>query len=275
MKRFLLDFIAAQRLRSDLASALRAEDFVLHFQPVVDLSCGRIVAAEALIRWNHPQRGLLLPSEFVPFAEARGLLQPIDEWVVGGAAAAAAGLRAIDPAFRVWFNVSAPELSDPGWFARIAGYGTLLRGLGVEITESVAMHDVPETLRTLAALKNTGLEVALDDFGIGHSSLARLKRLPVDVVKIDKSFTAAFPGDVRDREIVVAILNIGRRLGFDTVAEGIETAEQATSLREAGCRFGQGFHLGRPMPVDDLVTLVHERASFAYDPAARSLPAAG
>jgi len=263
VKRFLLDFISTRRLQGEIESALRAEDFVLHVQPEVDLASGHIVSAEALIRWNHLERGLLPPSEFVPFAQEHGLLPSIGAWVVGRAAAAAALLRTIDPSFRVWFNVSPSELDDPRWLGRIGQFGDALQGLGVEITESVAMRDVPATLRTLAALKSAGLAIALDDFGTGYSSLAQLKRIPVDVVKLDRSFTAALPGDMRDREIVTAILSLGARFGFETVAEGIETAEQARALRDAGCRYGQGFYLGRPVPVDDLVRIVRQRRLMA------------
>lgn len=263
MNGFVRNFLSARRLHGELASALRAHDFVLHVQPEVDLATGRIVSAEALIRWNHLERGLLPPSAFVPFAQEHGLLPSIDAWVVGEAAAAATALRAIDPSFRVWFNVTANELNDPRWLARIAQFGGALRGLGVEITESVAMHDVAATLRTLAALKKTGLAIALDDFGTGYSSLAQLKRIPVDVVKLDRSFTAGLPGDMHDREIVTALLSIGKRFGFDTVAEGIETAEQARALRDAGCRFGQGFHLGRPMPLHDLVGVLRSGCALA------------
>jgi EAL domain-containing protein (putative c-di-GMP-specific phosphodiesterase class I) len=263
MKLLVHDFLSARRLQGELTSALHAQDFVLHVQPVVELTSGRIVAAEALIRWNHLERGLLLPAEFVPFAEDRGLLPSIGAWVIGEAVAVAAGLRAIEPSFRVWFNASVPELGDPRWLERIASFGDSLHGLGVEITESVAMRDLPGTLRTLAALKQAGLSIALDDFGTGYSSLAQLKQLPVDVVKLDRAFIAGFPGDPRDREIVGAILSIGRRFGFETVAEGIETAEQARALRDAGCRYGQGYHLGRPMPIEALVAIVQQRRPIA------------
>ena len=263
MKRFLLDYLSTRRLQGELTVALRARDFVLYVQPEVDLVSGRIVAAEALIRWNHLERGLLPPSEFVPFAQEHGLLPSIDAWVVGEAAAAAAALRAIDPSFRLWFNVSAGELGDPRWLASIANFGDTLQGLGAEITENVAMSDVRETVRTLTRLKNAGLSIALDDFGTGYSSLAQLQRLPVDVVKLDRTFTAGLPGDGRDREIVNAILSIGAKFGFETVAEGIETAEQAHALRESGCRYGQGYYLGRPMPVHELLTLLNESEPVA------------
>ncbi|HEY0613673.1 MAG TPA: EAL domain-containing protein, partial [Candidatus Elarobacter sp.] len=128
---------------------------------------------------------------------------------------------------------------------------------------SVMMRDGEATVRTLQQLKRLGVKLAIDDFGTGYSSLAQLKQLPVDVVKLDRSFVAGLPGDVRDREIVGAVLRIGRNLGFDVVAEGIETAEQERALRDAGCRYGQGFYLGRPMPVHDLAGLLEKRHTVA------------
>lgn len=262
MKGLLLDFITNRRMEGAIVSALERTDFELHVQPVVDLATRRIVAAEALIRWHHLERGLLSASEFIPFAEDRGLLPSIGTWVIGAARDAAVTLSAIDPAFRLWFNASMTELGDPGWLRRIAKLGSL-DGLGVEITERIAMGDPSLTLRTLDALKDAGLAIALDDFGTGYSSLAQLKRLPLDVVKLDRTFIAAYPGDLRDVEIVSAILRIGDRFGFDTVAEGIETSAQAVALRNAGCRFGQGFHLGPPMPIGALADLVRASSSAA------------
>lgn len=262
MRRCLLRSITARRFRDELTAALRWNDFVLHFQPVVELPTGRVAGAEALIRWNHVDRGLLAPSEFIPFAQEHDLLRPISAWVIDGALTAAGVLCAIEPSFRVWVNVSASELRRRNWLDRIASTGSVLEGLGVEITESAAITDLPEALGTLAAIKRAGIAIALDDFGTGHSSLAQLKQIPFDVVKLDRSFIAGFPGDAHDREIVVAMLSIGRTLGFETVAEGIETPEQAEALRDAGCRYGQGFHLGRPMLLENLVATVRLRRAI-------------
>jgi diguanylate cyclase (GGDEF)-like protein len=252
-------FAVARLLQHELSRGVGADEFMLHFQPQFHLASGRIVGAEALIRWNHPERGLITPDEFIPLAEQHRVLPSISRWVVRGSVAAAARFRTIDPMFRVWFNISTVELCDPGLLDAIAEHGPTLYGLGAEITENAVMHDPENALRTLAALKRAGLAIALDDFGTGRTALAQLKRLPLDAVKLDCSFTAGLPGDAHDRYIVEAVVGMGRQFGFDVVAEGIETAEQAQWLREHGCGFGQGFHLGRPMPDAELTAIVAAR----------------
>lgn len=209
-----------------------SSDPALRFRPEADLASGRIVAAEALGGAN----------------------------AIGEAADAAARLREADPDFRVWCAVSAAQAGD---FLRRARFGSAVPGLGVEITEDAAMRDVPETLRAFAALRDAGLAIALDDFGAGHCSLAQLHRFRVDVVKLDRTFAAGRPDDVRDREIVGAIVRIGRVLGFETVAKGIDTLGQANALRDAGCRYGEGDHWGRPVSVDELVGLAGGRRLVA------------
>jgi diguanylate cyclase (GGDEF)-like protein len=239
-------FARACGMQTDLAEALVRGQFVLHYQPHVELATGRVTGAEALIRWRHPERGLLAPADFVPFAEEHAMLGPIGDWVMREAVRASRGWRAADPRFRMWFNLSAVELSDPALVRRLGELGDL-RGMGAEITESIAMRDVRTTTRTVAALREAGLQIALDDFGTGYSSLAHLKRLPIDVVKIDGTFTAGVPGDPHDAAIVEAVVGIATRYGFATVAEGVETAQQAEYLRAAGCTYGQGFVYAAPM----------------------------
>ena len=234
-------FVAARRLQNDLAQALVRGEFVLHFQPHVEIATRRIVGAEALIRWRHPERGLLSPAEFVPFAEDHAMLGAIGAWVMQETARAARPWRAADPAFRTWFNLSAFELNDPELLRRLAELGADVDGLGVEISETIAMRDVHATMRTVAALREAGLAIALDDFGTGYSSLAHLKRLPIDVIKIDRAFTAGLPDDEHDSAIVEAMLGIAWRFGFEAIAEGVETPEQASYLLAAGCRFAQGY----------------------------------
>jgi EAL domain-containing protein (putative c-di-GMP-specific phosphodiesterase class I) len=209
-----------------------SSDVALRFRPEVDLATGRIVAAKALGGAS----------------------------AIGQAVAAAARLGEIDPGIRVWCNVSRAEIGD---LARRAGLERGLRGLGVEIAEDAAMRDVPGTLRAFAALRDAGLAIALDDFGAGHCSLAQLGRFRVDLVKLDRTFAAGPPGDVRDREIVAAIVRIGRALGFETVAKGIDTIRQAAALHDAGCRYGQGHYLGRPVAVDELIGLAEGRPLVA------------
>ena len=266
--------VNAWRLRTQLLAALATDELHLDFQPTVDLTTGRIVGAEALVRWNHPERGMLAPVQFIGFAEEHGMLPALGAWVMRRALEASAWARRIDPDLRIWFNLAPSELADPQLLARIAEHGSL-HGIGVEITEGGAIRDVAATQRALAALKAAGARIALDDFGTGQSSLSQLKRLPVDVVKLDRAFTADLPGDEYDREIIDAVLGIGQRFGFATLAEGIETPAQARWLRDAGCRYGQGFLFGRPMPLDQLLTTVRARIASQPLPAASLRALAG
>ena len=241
-------FAEMRLLQNDLQTALTRKEFVLYFQPHVDLATCRIGGAEALIRWQHPERGLVEPNAFIPFAERHGLAGAIGAWVMEETAHATREWRRRDPNFRAWFNLSAAELRDATLVPRLRERGGDLSGLGVEITESVAMQNVGETLAVMEALRDAGVHVALDDFGTGYSSLAHLKRLPIDVVKIDRAFVTGLPGDRFDTAIVEAVISIARNFGFETLAEGIELEDQATFLRSSGCALGQGFLYGRPMP---------------------------
>lgn len=243
-------FADARRLQNELADALLREEFVLHFQPHVDLQTGRAAGGEVLVRWRHPGRGLLTPAEFIPFAEEHGMIGAIDGWVMRETARLSQRWRAHEPAFRLWFNLSRSQLADPAmadWLAESVGD---LGGIGVEITETVAMREGNRTLQT-DTMRERGLALALDGFGSGHSSLSQLKRLPVDAIKIDRTFTAGLPGDNDDEAIVEAVIAIGRRLRVAVIAVGVETAAQAAWLREAGCGYAQGFHFAAPMPAEE------------------------
>jgi diguanylate cyclase (GGDEF)-like protein len=256
-RRFEDAYAHARRLQNELAEALVRDEFVLHFQPHVEFATGKVVGAEALIRWNHPDRGLIFPVDFVAFAEEHGMMGAIGGWVMNETVRQSAAWRAADAGFRVWFNMSAAELADPALFGRLRG--DTVRGVGVEITETVAMHDVHETLRNVDRLRAAGFAIALDDFGTGYSSLAHLKRLPVDVVKIDQAFTSGVPGDPHDEAIVGAVLEIAHRFGFEAIAEGVETAKQIAWLAAAGCRFGQGYAFASPMPAEAFDLWLSER----------------
>ena len=249
----------ARRMQTELAEALVRNEFVLHFQPTVELASGRVAGAEALVRWMHPERGLLAPGEFVPFAEQHGMIGAIGAWVMRETIRLSGAWRREDSRFRVWVNLSAVELSDPMLLSRLAGFGDDLGGIGVEITETAAMRNVHETARVIAALRDAGLRVALDDFGTGYSSLAHLKRLPIDVVKIDRAFIDGIPGDPHDTAIVEAVVSIAQRYGFETVAEGVERADQGTLLTAIGCTHAQGYAYARPMPAADFTAWLAER----------------
>jgi len=252
-------FAATRLLKNDLIAALERNEFVLYFQPHVDIMTNRILGAEALIRWQHPERGLIEPAAFIPFAERHGLAGAIGAWVMEETARTSRFWRRADPAFRAWFNLSAAELRDTTLVPRLRAVGGDLSGLGVEITESVAMQNVVETLTVMETLRNAGVRVALDDFGTGYSSLAHLKRLPIDVVKIDRAFVTGLPNDRFDIAIVEAVLSIARNFGFETLAEGIELEDQAAFLRSAGCVLGQGFLYARPMPPGEFSALCAHR----------------
>ncbi len=251
---------ATRVLQNELSGALARGEFLLYFQPHVDLRTLRISGAEALIRWQHPQRGLLEPGAFIPFAERHGLAGAIGAWVMQETVRISREWRRADPAFRVWFNLSAAEVHDDTLVPRMRELGGDLSGLGVEITESVAMENVVETMKVMGELRGLGVLLALDDFGTGYSSLAHLRRLPIDVVKIDRAFVTGLPGDAFDGAIVDAVVSIARSYGFDTLAEGVEHADQAAFLLNAGCVFGQGYLYGRPLPAEEFDALRLEQS---------------
>ena len=243
-------FTRSRRMHGDLTRALERDEFVLYLQPHIEIATGRVAGAEALIRWNHPDRGLLRPAEFVPFAEEHGLMAEIGAWVARETVQLSREWRRSDRHFTAWFNLSAVELADPALLERLHELGDGLHGVGVEITETAAMRNVHETMRAIAALREAGLRIALDDFGTGYSSLAQLKRLPIDVVKIDQVFISGVPGDAQDLAIVEAVISIGASYGFTTLAEGVEKQSQVAFLARAGCALAQGYAYAHPMPAD-------------------------
>jgi diguanylate cyclase (GGDEF)-like protein len=250
-------------LRNDLTAAIGAGQFVLYFQPHVDIRDNTVTGCEALIRWQHPTRGLLLPGQFIPFAEQTGLITGIDEWVMSAAFAAAGEISAIDRDFRLYFNLSGRQAGSPSVvraFVRAARAGVPIRNLGVEITESDAMRNVESTRRVCRALRRLGVRVAIDDFGTGYSSLSSLKRLPVDIIKIDRSFIAGVLDDPHDETIAETIMGIAERFGFTTLAEGVERPEEVEWLRARSCRLAQGYVFSRPLPIAEFKAWIAARA---------------
>jgi diguanylate cyclase (GGDEF)-like protein/PAS domain S-box-containing protein len=243
-------------LSSRLRKAVAREELVLHWQPIVDPRDGLLSKIEALVRWEDPRRGLVPPDEFVPFAEETGLIDAIGEWVVGALCRQRVAWRAegLDP--EVTFNVSPRELRRPLFAehlrARLDEHGLDPGRVIVEVTESAAMGEQGSAEPVLAELAAAGFKVAIDDFGAGYSSLSRLRDLPVQVLKIDRSFLREVPARPEATAVVTAILELAGALGMETVAEGVETAEQRAFLIERGCPLAQGFLLGRPMPARDL-----------------------
>ena len=249
-----LDGSSAQTLSllSELRQAIDTGELRLFLQPKVALSHGRLVGAEALLRWQHPQRGLLPPLEFIPFAEQTGFVRRLTLWVFEEAARQWRSLQA-HGAVRVSVNLSTRDLLDPELPAKL---GALLRqhgapagGFCLEITESAIMDDPARAEATLNALSASGFKLSIDDFGTGYSSLAYLKRLPVDELKIDRSFVLAMSRDADDAKIVRSTIDLAHNLGLSVVAEGIEDAGVYAQLRALQCDEGQGYHMARPLPV--------------------------
>jgi EAL domain-containing protein (putative c-di-GMP-specific phosphodiesterase class I) len=243
-------------MKDALLAALDRNEFVMYFQPHISLSNGKIDGAEALIRWQHPEKGLLAPGAFLPFAEENGLVSAIGAWVMAETIRLSRPWRTADLDFHIWFNLSGTELRDPTLVSRLQGLGDDLWGVGLEISETVAMHDVEATLTLMNALHKAGLFIALDDFGTAYTSLQHLKKLPIDVLKIDRAFVAGLPQSKQDSAIVEAVLSIARAFGFTTLAEGVETEEQGAALHKAGCALAQGYFYARPMPAEDFAALI-------------------
>jgi diguanylate cyclase (GGDEF)-like protein len=245
-----------RRLQEELSAALLRDEFVLHYQPIVDLRTGKVVKAEALIRWRHPTRGTLGPGTFIPVAEQSNLMELLGYWVIDEVVRQAAVWDAKGLAIRIAVNVSAKQIDDAGFVPHLTE--ALRRAnvppnrLELEITETAAMTDASAAQDVLERCRALGLSVSLDDFGTYYSSLAYLKRLPIDNVKIDKSFVQGIPFVKSDTAIVSGILGLARALERIVIAEGIENESQRDWLVRAGCEFGQGFLFGRPMPAAEI-----------------------
>ena len=239
-------------VESELRSALDKNELQLYYQPTIDLESGTIVGAEALMRWRHPELGLVSPDQFIPTAEASGLIIPMGRWALGEACRQAkawqdAGL----PAIPIAVNVSALQFRAAGFLEDILSFlqesQLSSRYLELELTESALMVDVAAATPLLEVLRGKGLILKLDDFGTGPSSLSYLQRCPVDVLKIDRSFVADIAPSAQDAPLVRAVIAMGKSLGCRVVAEGVETQQQFEFLRAERCDEGQGYHFSRPV----------------------------
>jgi diguanylate cyclase (GGDEF)-like protein len=245
-----LEFVA------ELRTAIASDQLALHFQPQVNLRTGAMVGVEALVRWQHPRLGLVPPDDFIGLAEQTGLIRPLSQWVLSKALEAARSWRARGLHLPVAVNLSAWDLHDPNLVQRI---GMLLseRGLAadvlrLEVTESSLMLDAERASATLSELRLMGVRSSVDDFGTGYSSLTQLKRLPVDELKIDRSFVRDMATDEEDRAIVRSTIGLAHSLGIHVVAEGVEDKETAQLLAELGCDWAQGYYFGRPLSEAEL-----------------------
>jgi EAL domain-containing protein (putative c-di-GMP-specific phosphodiesterase class I) len=251
-------------MESNLRRAVAERQFVLYYQPLIELAGGRIIGVEALIRWQHPELGIILPDSFIPVAEDTGLINPIGDWVLCEACRQArqwidAGVGPV----RIAVNVSPVQFRQAGFVHMVAGAlatsGLAAPWLELELTERTVMHDVEITLGTLSALSRMGIHLSLDDFGTGYSSLAYLKRFPVDKLKIDRSFISDLAHDADDQAIASTIVSMGRSLRLQVLAEGIETAEQLALLQQMGCAQGQGYYFSRPVTAGQLTEMLRQQ----------------
>ena len=249
---------------NDLRSAIAGEEFVIHYQPKIDGLTERITGMEALVRWQHPNSGLLLPATFISLAEETGMIIPIGEWVLRTACVHnKALLTAGFPPIRVAVNVSARQFELQDFSSVVASAlrdtGMAAQYLELEITESVAMYDVPQISNQIKMIKELGVQISIDDFGLGYSSLSKLHSIAVDKLKIDKSFVQCTEGSTDSCTIAATILMMGKSLSLGVVAEGVENAEQARFLRDKGCEEMQGYYFARPMPYEEFVKFYQVR----------------
>jgi len=251
-----LSAVRRLRLHQDLMMALERREFRLNYQPIVDAELGRIEKAEVLVRWSHPERGFVSPVEFIPLAEEVGLISRLGDWILE---AALAQLNAWDrqglAGLRLSVNKSPRQFlsrSGSDWLAMIRDMGVDPSRLTLEITEGLLLDAHGDVFEKLKQYRDAGMNIAIDDFGTGYSSLSYLKRFPIDLVKIDKSFIGDIAWDPNDRSLVEAIVVMSHKLGMEVVAEGVETAEQRDILLATGCRLMQGYLFSRPQPGEAL-----------------------
>jgi diguanylate cyclase (GGDEF)-like protein len=246
---------------NELPLAIESGQLVLHYQPKADIATGRVIGVEALVRWNHPTRGLIPPDDFIPLAENTGLIKPLTTWVINTALAqcrhwldSQAPDRPVDLSVSV--NLAARSLLDERFpdevRAALEGHGVPAPLLNLEVTETAIMVDPLKAQALLQEIHALGVELSIDDFGTGYSSLAYLKYLPVSELKIDRSFVKHMSTDENDAVIVHSVIELAHNLGMQTVAEGIEDKDTLTRLRDLGCDIAQGYYLARPMPADAL-----------------------
>jgi EAL domain-containing protein (putative c-di-GMP-specific phosphodiesterase class I) len=259
---------AVRRLEivNDLHRALERDQFVLHFQPQIDLRTNSLIGVEALLRWVHPDRGLIPPMEFIPVAEETGLINELGRWV----------LRAACQQGRAWLdrfpdreplvmsvNLSGRQLNQPRLADEVAAAleesGFPPHQLVLEITESVLMNDTATTIQTLEALKLLGVRLAIDDFGTGYSSLTYLQRFPIDILKIDKSFVDGLGGsNLEESAVTRTIVSLAKTLRLETIAEGVERSEHVRELQSLNCDIGQGYFFARPLDAGALTSLMSQ-----------------
>jgi EAL domain-containing protein (putative c-di-GMP-specific phosphodiesterase class I) len=254
------------KIEHELRRALERKEFEVYLQPQAVVGTNQIVGAEALVRWRHPERGIIQPDDFVQVAEESGLIVELGEQVLRTACEEAVSReKAGLPPVRIAVNISAIQFREPGLTGRVAAVldetGLDPRMLDLEITESAAMRHAALAVEIIHDLASLGVTISLDDFGRGYSSLEYLREFPIHALKVDRSFMSGVPFEADDAAIVEAIIAIGNTFGLRVIAEGIETAGQLAFLRERGCGWYQGFLLGRPMPTEAFNSMIRRQAA--------------
>jgi EAL domain-containing protein (putative c-di-GMP-specific phosphodiesterase class I) len=251
-----------------MRKSLEDGDFVLHFQPIIAIDSGEVRGMEALVRWNHPERGLVPPNDFIPLAEESGLIVPLGTWVLEEATRGAKALQnELGRHFSISVNVSAKQLTGTKFLKvvddALASSGLDSQDLVLELTESVLLEGGEHVLDTMRALRDRGVRIAIDDFGTGYSSLSYLRSFPVDILKIDRSFISEVTQGPEESALTEAIVKMASILALETVAEGVETLDQLEKLRTMGCKTAQGFLFSRPLPEQEIQGRVEELTSEA------------
>src|SRR4030081_243617 len=263
--------VSRLKLETDLRRAMDRDEFRVHYQPIVSLRGCRIIGFEALLRWQRPGFGLVMPGEFVEVAEETGQIPFIGLWVLREACRQ---MRAwnlqfpSDPAFTIAVNISGKQFAQPDLVSQVRHilHEACLdpQSLRLELTESVTMRDVERTARILGELRTLGVGLSMDDFGTGYSSLSHLRRFPLDTLKIDRSFVTEMENSSDSRAIVQMIMSLGRSLGMEMVAEGVETAKQADLLKSLGCEFAQGYFFSKPIDQEGMAEVLLRSRGSAY-----------
>jgi predicted signal transduction protein with EAL and GGDEF domain len=261
--------VAKFTLETELRRAMEQNALEVYYQPQVDLSSGHVVAMEALLRWNHPQRGFIAPTDFIPVAEEAGLIDTLGEWVLRTACSQVKAWSSEGKGnVRIAVNLSSRQFYDGTLAATVAAIladtGFESRNLELELTESMVMKNPKVTISSLHQLKDMGIAISVDDFGTGYSSLAYLKKYPLDILKIDRSFVRDIATDPDDAAIVSAIIAMAKSLELTVIGEGIETHQQLEFLRDNGCDVVQGYLFGKPAPADEVVAMLGRNFSTIF-----------
>ena len=242
------------QLSSDLRSALQNEEFFLVYQPVYSINTGKLDGFEALIRWKHPEKGIVYPLEFIPFAEEMGLIEKIEDWVLETACRQSSEWQSRGNSdLRIAINISGKALSREEWIRKAENHlsdCTDYSRIILEITETAIINDIEDSVKALEIIHDMGIQIALDDFGTGYSSLTNLQRLPIDIIKLDKSFVWSIGSNDNKSIIVQAVIDLAHNLGMEVVAEGVETLEQLEFLERSGCDYAQGYYFSKPVEAD-------------------------